>query len=315
VNIQDFAPIPPAELKRIRWLGKRAYRVLSHSFAVRWNGNLNADLIEYVWGGFAVPDDDGAEGKTASGNGRSLYSLIDLGPEAPRRYRLLLGDQQVISSHSSDDVLNNLLWQVFRRMHEQTKEFLLIHAGSVVSPHGEAVLLPAGSGFGKTTLVAGLVQAGFGFLSDEIGVIDHDQGVLRPYPRAMNFKEKLPSVFSNLDTSANASARSDGYVRAEEIRPDVMAAPCPVRFVIAPRYMRGMSTQITPLTPAAIVKELWANTVNLHLYGARAVPILVNIARQGRGYSLVSGDLREAVDAISDVTGALGTISMSDFST
>jgi hypothetical protein len=315
MNIQDFAPIPPAELKRIRWLGERAYHVLSHSFAVRWNGTLTADRIEYVWGGFAAPGEDRTKETTASGNGQYLYSLIDLGPQVPRRYRLLLGDQQLISSRTSDDVLNHLLWQIFRRMHEQTKEFLLIHAGSVVSPRGEAVLLPAGSGFGKTTLVAGLVQAGFGFLSDEIGVIDHEQGVLRPYPRAMNFKEKLPSVFSNLDSSANASARSDGYVRAEEIRPDVMAAPCLVRFVIAPRYMRGISTQITPLSPAAIVKELWANAVNLHLYGARAVPILVNIARQARGYILVSGDLQEAVDAITEVTSALPTVSMSDFST
>ena len=314
MNVQDFAPIPQAELKKIRWLGERAYRVLSHSFSVRWNGTLTADHIDYVWGGFAVPNDDETR-TTTSGNGRSLYSLIDLGPDVPRRYRLLLGDQQLISSRSSDDVLSHLLWQVFRRMHEQTKEFLLIHAGSVVSPGGQGVLLPAGSGFGKTTLVAGLVQAGFGFLSDEIGVIDHDQGLLRPYPRAMNFKEKLPSVFSNLDASANAGARSDGYVRAEEIRPDVMAPPCPVRFVIAPRYMSGISTQITPLSPAAIVKELWANAVNLHLSGARAVPILVNIARQARGYSLVSGDLQEAVDAITEVTGALRTISMSDFST
>jgi hypothetical protein len=315
VNFQDFAPIPEAELKRIRWLGERAYRVLSHSFSVRWNGSLTADHIEYVWGGFAVPSHAGQP--RASRNGDSLYSLIDLGPEAARRYRLLLGDQQLISSPRSDDVLAHLLLQILRRMHEQTRDFLLIHAGSVVTPGGEGILLPAGSGFGKTTLVAGLIKAGFGFLSDEVGVIDHDNRVIRPYPRAMNFKEPLSSLFPDLDRSADApsKARSDGYLRAEEIRPQVMANPCPVRFVIAPRYREGKPTQVTPLGPAAIVKELWTNAVNAHLYGARAVPILADVARAAKGYRLISGDLDQAVQAVSEVTGGSWPGSMSGSST
>lgn len=305
MNVQDFVPVSPAELKTMRWRGERAYQVLSHSFSVRWNGSLTAEHIDYVWGGFSVPSHDATGHPTVGGNGESLYSLIDLGPEAARRYRLLLGDQQLISSRRSDDVLAHFLWQIFRRMHEQTKEFLLIHAGSVVTPRREGILLPAGSGFGKTTLVAGLIQAGFGFLSDEIGVIDHHQRVLRPYPRAMNFKERLSSLFPDREPSTDfpSRARADGYLRAEEIRPEAMADPCPVRFVIAPRYREGIATQITSLGPAAIVKELWTNAVNVHLYGARAVPILVDLARAAKGYRLVSGDLKEAVQAVSDVTG------------
>lgn len=308
MNIEDFTPIPSAQLKTMHWLGERAYRVLSHSFSVRWNGSLTADRIDYVWGGFAVPNDGRYEEGNAGGNGQSLYSLIDLGPEAARRYRLLLGDQQLISSRSSDDVLGHLLWQIFRRMHERTKEFLLIHAGSVVTSRGEAVLLPAGSGFGKTTLVAGLVKAGFGFLSDEIGVIDHDLGLVRPYPRAMNFKEKLSSL-AEREAPKHVPGKGDGYVRAEEIRADALAGPCPVRFVIAPRYREGRPTQITPLSPAAIVKELWTNAVNLDIYGDRALPILVDVARAAKGYRLVSGDLQESVQLVSEVTDAT---SMSD---
>lgn len=309
MNRRNAAPISPARLKRIRWRGERAYRILSYSFSVRWNGELTGDHIHYAFRGFSVPQRKRADRVSVNGDRASVYSLVDLGPREPRRYRLLLADEQLISGTNADDVLNHLLYQILWRTSGQTDDFLLIHAGSVVSRRGEGVLLPADSGYGKTTLVAGLIRAGFGFLSDEIGVIDHRTGVLRPYPRALNFKEGALAVFPDLPRGKDASqsARSNRYVQAEEIRPDVMADPAEVRFIIAPRYGEGTPTRITPLSPAETVGELWANTVNHEVYGARALPILADVARQATGYRLVSGDLASAVRAVSDLTEAAET--------
>jgi hypothetical protein len=304
MKIEEFAPIPPARLKRMRWRGEHAYRVLSYSFSVRWNGELTGEHVHYVFSGFATSAKDRAE-SSESYNGTSVYSLLDLGPRQPRRYRLMLADEQLISSHSDSDVANHLMFQIFTRMQQHTDEFLLIHAGSVVTPRGDAVLLPGNPGSGKTTLVTGLIRAGFGFLSDEIGIVDHREGVVRPYPRALNLKEGALAIFPDLAPPADASKFSPGhrYLRAQEIRPDVIADPCEVRFVIAPRYRKGMATQVAPLSPGATLKELWTSTMNLDAWGARAVPILANVARRARGYRLVSGDLGEAVQEVMKLTG------------
>jgi hypothetical protein len=305
MNIEEFAPISPARLKGMRWQGERAYRLLSYSFSVRWNGDLTDDRIDYVFGGVGVSRPKEPPKGPARTDDASVYSLLDLGPRHPRRYRLLLSDEQLISSRTPDGVLDHLLYQILTRMREQTEEFLLIHAGSVVTSRGEGVLLPADAGSGKTTLVAGLIRSGFRFLSDEIGVIDHRGGVLRPYPRALNFKEGAEAIFPELPVHSNGSPlpASPGYVRAEEIRPDVMADPSEVRFVIAPRYIEGAPTRITALSAGETVKELWTNAMNLEAYGARALPILANVADGAKGYRLLSGDLDEAIRAVEQITG------------
>jgi hypothetical protein len=304
-ELKQVTPISPARMKRIRWRGERAYRVLSYSFAVRWNGDVTDDRIDYVFGGVTVPQSNGPPENPAGTDGTSVYSLVDLGPRLEMRFRLLLGDEQLVGSPSADGVMENLLYQILTRTRERTKEFLLIHAGSVVTPRGEGVLLPAAAGSGKTTLVAGLIRSGFGFLSDEIGVIDHRGDVLRPYPRALNFKNGAAAIFPDLAVDKNRSLFPSGvgYLRAEEIRPDVMASPSAVRFVIAPRYEEGATTRVTALSPGETVKELWANALNRDTYGARALPILANVARGAKGYRLLSGDLGEAVRAVEQITG------------
>jgi hypothetical protein len=304
MKIEEFAPIPPARLKGIRWKGERAYQVLSYSFSVRWNGELTEDSVEYVFGRFAVARPKGPAGNS---NGANVYSLLDLGPREPRRYRLMLADQQLISSRNADDVLNQLFFQIPSHMLDLTEDFLLIHAGSVVTPRGDAVLLPGNAGAGKSTLVTGLIRAGFGFLSDEVGVIDHQAGVLRPYPRALSFKEGAVTIFPDLRHDHGSPFPGNrGYLRAEEIRPDAMAAPSEVRFVIAPRYEEGAATRVTALSPGATVKELWTHTLNLGAYRVGALTILADVARGARGYRLVSGDLKEAVRAVDQLTGPAG---------
>ena len=58
-------------------------------------------------------------------------------------------------------------------------DFLVVHAGAV-GYQGAGILLPAGTGSGKTTLVAGLAANGFQLFSDEFGVVSFDSGERDP---------------------------------------------------------------------------------------------------------------------------------------
>jgi hypothetical protein len=254
------------------------------------------DCVDELLGDFAVDE--------ALAPDAEVYSIIDLGPGDPKRFRLVRGTEQLMAGSAMLFLLYQLMAQVQMRMSERTKNHLLIHAGSVVTPARKGVLLPADKGSGKSTLVAGLVRSGFGFLSDEIGVLDPASGRLHPFPRPISLKEGSLPVFPELISPEDGSlyAAPRGYVRASKIRPGSMGGPCDVRFVIVPKYKDGSTTRLTPLSQAETAKELWVNGINIAHFGSRALPVLTELVRRARGYRLVSGDLEEAVNVVNEVT-------------
>lgn len=296
--------VPEGRLRHVRWQGQATYRVLSYSFSVRWNRKVVGEYVRYVLGGFELPS--GRETGPGQPDG-VLYSV--LGPGAgDEHYRLLVGDLSLIRSAHPADVLDHLLWHVYSMMLERTTELLLIHAGSLVTPEGKGVLLPAESGGGKTTLVTALVRAGFGYLSDEVAAVDPDSGTVHAYPRALNLKAGSLGLFPAVAALRDGSRfeRNHRFIRPEEIRPGSVVPRSRVDFVIAPRYRKGAHTALSPLTRAAAIALLWNSCMNLPAYRARALPLLASVARRARSYELVSGDLDEAVRTVVRVTGGRG---------
>jgi hypothetical protein len=64
---------------------------------------------------------------------------------------------------------------------------LCVHAGVVSGPDG-LIAIPGESGLGKTTLVAALLRAGFGYLSDEALALDRDSGAVTAFPRPLSLR-------------------------------------------------------------------------------------------------------------------------------
>jgi hypothetical protein len=296
MTVHPVTPIQPERLKRMRWTGQRAYRLLSYSFSFHTNRARIVGRVDDVFGAFRLP-------RGAAHNGE-VYRIVDLGTAEPRRYRLLRGDEQLVGSSVLGDVVHQLTYHAMVRMSEHSQEFALIHAGSVVTPGGKGVLLPANTGSGKTTLVTGLVRAGFGFLSDEVGVIEPWTARLHPFPRALNLRGGTLALFPELNPEDDGmpGGRRPRYKEAGEIRQGSQAGPTQMRFVVAPRYRDGAMTEVIPLSAAQTAKELWANAMNRTLHGAKALPILADVAGKVRGYRLIFGDLDEAVRVVSELT-------------
>jgi hypothetical protein len=75
----------------------------------------------------------------------------------------------------------------------------VLHAGALVTPRGDALLIAGPSGFGKTSLTLELLCRGLGFLSDDYAPVDLSTGRVHPYPRTVGLlpdgSARTPRVF------------------------------------------------------------------------------------------------------------------------
>jgi hypothetical protein len=69
------------------------------------------------------------------------------------------------------------------------QHFLMLHA-AVLERNGKAVILPGDPGAGKSTLTAALVLSGWRLLSDELTLIDRDDGCIVPLARPISLKNQ-----------------------------------------------------------------------------------------------------------------------------
>ncbi len=123
---------------------------------------------------------------------------------------------------------------------------VFVHAGAV-GWHGKAIIIPANSFQGKTTLVAELVKQGAEYYSDEYAVLD-ENGMVHPFPRDLSIR---PDEGSGREI--NVSARSIGGTIGRE--------PLPVGMVLITEYKEGVSWKPRLLTAGEGIIEVLPHTI------------------------------------------------------
>jgi len=286
----------------VKWGDETWYRVLSYYFSLRSNNAKLGEYARYVLDSFQVPRDPGQERNPPTPNLPPVYSLLDVGEPGPRRFRLLYGADPISGAEEPDLILDHLFWHINAEAARQTGDYLLFHAGAV-SMDGQGVVLPGASGTGKTTLVAGLVVAGFDYLSDEAAAIDPISGLLHPYPKALTLKSRfLFDLYPHLERNRVESLVNGQYhLPIERVRPGAMGGPCRIRYFIFPKRTSTGHTRWRTITPGAAALELGRNAMNLTVYGARALPVLADIIRHAVAVEMEFADLNDALPAIQAV--------------
>jgi hypothetical protein len=187
-------------------------------------------------------------------------------------------------------------------------EHLCIHTGAVVGPAG-TLLLPAVSGSGKSTLTAALVQAGYGYLSDEAIAFELGSGALMAYPKPISLKSGSWPLFAALHADADGDGDGDGdgdiprHVAASTVRPGAPAHPAPVVAIVFPEFDAEGRSELAPIGRAEALVELATDTIR---FNERARPNLDRLAGVVRGASchrLVHADLERAVAALRPLLG------------
>ena len=104
------------------------------------------------------------------------------------KFDLYKSDEKIISDSEEDLMLDRLDSQVRITVAEFAVGSVFVHSG-VVAWKGKAIMIPASSFQGKTTLVAELVKNGAVYYSDEYAVLDKE-GLVHPFPKTLSVREK-----------------------------------------------------------------------------------------------------------------------------
>lgn len=277
------------------------YRVLSHYFTLSATGEVGRYVHEALRS-FRVPHDYGEHRSPALPGVPPVYQLLEHPPDDPAGYQVRYNEHLLMRALQPDRVVNHIMWHVQGEAVRLTGDFLLVHAGSVTTPAGgEAMVLPAHMEAGKTTLTAGLVRAGFGYLSDEAAAIDPVTRAVYPFPKALNLEMGSMALFPELAEGRPTHELGCWHIHADELRSGSLAGPAPVRWIVTPRYRPGAPTSLVPTSRAEGLAILLENALGLRRYRLRGVTLLADIAREAKSYRLVSGNLDEAVAVLTDL--------------
>ncbi len=264
----------------------RPFRGLDHAFEIATNQRGVRDYLDQTLADLG----DRGRGK------RGRYELIAL---SETRYLVRYEEQTVVATGRLDRALSVLLWHVNAEVvRRSTARYPLVHAAAAVW-EGAAVLLAAAPESGKTTTVAGLVdKAGFGYLTDEAVAIDPGSLVAKPYPKPLSIDRGSWDVLANLRPTHADRVTGQWQVPAGSIRPDAVAGPAPIRFIVEPAYDPDATTRLEPVARAAMLVRLADSTFDFQAAPQRNLAVLARLVEQADCYRQPISDLGESIQLI-----------------
>jgi hypothetical protein len=218
----------------------------------------------------------------------------------PRSWSVHLDAVRVISTPAPSVALHYLLWEANRQAIECTHDLVLVHASAVVLG-STAIVFPGPMGAGKSTLAASLVRAGLGYLTDEVVAIDPRTGVIRPYPKYLSVGGALSDLVPQSTPRLRPFLGDQSLVAPEAIRPGAVAAAAAPRVIVAPRYERGATTSLEPMRRAHALATLAEHAFHIERDGRPTLDTLARTVERSSCFTLVSGDVTDATDALLDL--------------
>lgn len=194
-----------------------------------------------------------------------------------------------------------LNWVISSHAHDH----LVVH-GAVLERNGRALILAADPGSGKSTLCAGLVHAGWRLLSDELTLVNLDNGRLVPVARPISLKNESIDVVRALgpEAAVGAVCYGTGKGAVAHMRPPsesvarISEAAVPA-WIIFPKFAR---TQTPPMVEevghAHAFMELTRHCFNYALLGGAAFGALAGLVDRCRVLRARYGHLDQILPVI-----------------
>jgi hypothetical protein len=140
-----------------------------------------------------------------------------------------------------------------------------VHAG-VVGWKGGAIVLPAKSFQGKTTLVAELVRNGATYLSDEYAIFD-ENGLVHPFPRLLAVRG-IEGEYIQTDVSV------------DELGGTFTHGPLPVKLIVCTEFREGAVWKPELLSKGLGVIEMVPHTIPIRFNPDFSLKVLKRIVNR-----------------------------------
>ena len=160
-------------------------------------------------------------------------------------------------------------WCIAGRAHH----YLLLHA-AVLERNGCCIVMPGDPGAGKSTLTAALMLSGWRLLSDELAVIDRDDGLLAPLARPINLKNRSIELIRSFEPQAimGQVAHDTHKGTVAHLRPSPqstarMHVKARATHVVFPRWQEGTAASLRPRRRADTFLHVANHAFNYSLLG------------------------------------------------
>lgn len=180
-------------------------------------------------------------------------------------------------------------------------QFLVMRA-AVVERHGQALLLPAPAGAGKSTLCAALAHRGWRLLSDELALLDMTSGQLHGMARPVNLKNGAIDVIRRFAPQAQMTAPvidmnigTVALMRAPDDAVRQMHEPACPAWIVLPRWQAGAATSLQPHSAAQTFMLLAGQGFNYGMQGQAGFEALARLIGNCSCQQLVYSDLGDAL--------------------
>ena len=204
---------------------------------------------------------------------------------------------------TGDYIVPYVLWEVTRLLLEgATAPTIPIHAAALVR-NGKAVVLCGPSHAGKSTLAAWLTHRGWGFLTDEVGLLDISEPtttIVRPFWRPIGVRRGGP-----IDAVVHVPG-DEAEVLVPATRLGSLGEPAPLVALVCPRYSAGAEGELTQLSPAEALTTVAAQLPSLARDGAAVFNALADIVSRVPSYALSVDDLDTAETTLAALLDGLG---------
>jgi hypothetical protein len=214
--------------------------------------------------------------------------LDDRSAAAGPAHRLTLHGNGAADPVLGGDPIQNALAEI-TRFAVAHSPLLCIHAGVVAGPNG-LIAIPGASGHGKTTLVAALLQAGFGYVSDEVLALDRTTLRVTPFRRPLAMDARSLRLLG-LDESVPPPAPHD-----ETVVPLRLLGACAGSGVVGDIVMSRRAAGPVTMTPSrrgAAVTAVLSRAFNHYTNSRSSFHTVIALARQARVWDAAYADARE----------------------
>jgi hypothetical protein len=214
-------------------------------------------------------------------------------------YALLEQGRAPVTAATDLAILGEFVRRFVELSHPPTTWVAVLHAAALGDPKDSAVVLPGANGRGKSTLVCGLLSAGYRYLSDDCAPLDR-QGRVVPVPFGLCLKEPSWEIaaphFPGLRDAPlhrTADGRRCRFVPPPPDRP----APLPLATIVFPTYVPGAACHLDTLDPAGTLRLLVEGRAWLSR-GPDELRAALGLIERTPAFTLRYGDLDAAVGAI-----------------